>query len=48
MNDRALHTLEFDKIRDKLSTYASSERGKALCLDLLPLGSPAEVELAQT
>ncbi len=48
MNERALHTLEFDKIRDKLSTYASSERGKELCSNLLPLGTPKEVEFAQT
>ncbi len=36
MNDRALRVLEFGKIRDRLSTYALSDPGKALCDALTP------------
>lgn len=36
MNEKALRILEYNKIIDKLETYASSARGKELCKKLLP------------
>ena len=36
MNDKALKTLEFLKIRDALSQYANSQAGKKLCETLVP------------
>lgn len=37
MNKKSLKILEFNKIIDKLETYAASEGGKALCRDLTPM-----------
>ena len=37
MNDRALRVLEFTKIREMLASYALSDSGKTLCLELKPL-----------
>ena len=37
MNDKALKTLEYDKIIARLETYASSSMGKKQCAALLPL-----------
>ena len=36
MNEKVLKTLEYDKIIDKLTDYASSSMGKAMCKKLLP------------
>ena len=36
MNERALKTLEYDKIIEQLKRYAGSEMGKALCSQLKP------------
>ncbi len=36
MNDRALRVLEFNKILERLSAYALSDPGKALCAALTP------------
>ncbi len=36
MNERALKTLEFDKIIEQLKRYAGSEMGKTLCAQLKP------------
>lgn len=36
MNEKALRTLEYIKIIDKLSDYAATARGKELCAHLLP------------
>ena len=36
MNDKALKTLEYDKIISRLETYASSSMGKKRCASLLP------------
>ncbi len=46
MNEKVLHTLEFDKIREKLSACAYSEKGKKLCESLVPLSSPEEIKHA--
>ncbi len=43
MNTKALKTLEYDKIIDRLTGYASSEMGKNLCRDLLPSSDYAEI-----
>ncbi len=37
MNEKVLHVLEYDKIVDKLSEYATSEPGKRMCKELLPV-----------
>ena len=36
MNDKVFKTLEYDKIIEKLETYASSPMGKKQCRELLP------------
>ncbi len=48
MNEKVLHTLEFDKIREMLSSHAFSEKGKELCKTLVPLTSMEEIEHAET
>ena len=36
MNEKALKTLEFSKIIDKLTDFAASAPGRELCRSLLP------------
>ena len=36
MNEKVLHTLEFDKIINILADCAGSEPGKSMCLGLRP------------
>ncbi len=43
MNEKALHTLEFDKILTRLTELAGSESGKALCRELKPLADMREI-----
>ncbi len=47
MNDKALHTLEFDKIIDLLAGRASSEPGRAKCRALRPLTDLDEINMLQ-
>lgn len=47
MNDKALKTLEYDKIISKLETYASSPMGKKHCSSLLPSSDYDEILKAQ-
>ncbi|MCD8020742.1 MAG: endonuclease MutS2 [Clostridiales bacterium] len=47
MNEKALKTLEFDKIIEKLSSYAASEMGKKCCTELLPSSDYSEILSAQ-
>jgi len=47
MNEKNLHTLEFDKIREMLATYALTEGAKAQALSLLPSDYPEEARRLQ-
>ncbi len=47
MNDKVLHTLEYDKIIALLTEKASSEPGRELCRALKPGTDPAEINQAQ-
>ena len=48
MNKKALTTLEYNKIIDQLTEYASTEMGKSLCRDLVPSCSLEEIRQSQT
>ncbi len=43
MNQKALRTLEYDKIIEKLAEYAASEPAKALCRELIPSADYDEI-----
>ena len=43
MNTKALKTLEYDKIIQRLEAHASSEMGRKLCRDLLPSSDYEEI-----
>ncbi|MDF2872829.1 MAG: MutS2 family protein [Anaerocolumna sp.] len=47
MNEKALKTLEYYKIIEKLSTYAGSGLGKTMCSNLLPVNDIDEIKKAQ-
>ena len=47
MNEKALHTLEFDKIITHLATLASSAPGRDRCLALRPSDSLPEISRLQ-
>ena len=47
MNRKALKTLEYDKIINKLTEYAASPMGKELCRDLLPYADLEEIRQMQ-
>ncbi|MBQ9814483.1 MAG: endonuclease MutS2 [Lachnospiraceae bacterium] len=47
MNDKVLKTLEFNKITEQLSSWASSDAGKALCSGLLPMTDIEAIRTAQ-
>ncbi len=47
MNEKALKTLEYDKILQMLEEHASSQPGKELCRALLPKDSLPEIEQMQ-
>lgn len=48
MNQKALKTLEYYKIIDKLTEYAASEPGKKLCRELVPSSDFHEIIQTQT
>lgn len=48
MNQKALKTLEYNKIISQLEEYASTEMGKALCRELIPSCSLEEIRQNQT
>ena len=43
MNSKVLKTLEYDKIIEKLATYASSPMGKKSCMELVPSSDQQEI-----
>ncbi len=47
MNEKVLKTLEYDKIIDQLTTFASSEDAKRRCQKIKPLTDKAKIELLQ-
>ena len=47
MNSKALQTLEYYKIIQKLTTYASSPMGKTRCESLLPSTDLSEIRSLQ-
>ncbi len=47
MNEKALKTLEFDKIIAQLESYASSPLGRSLCRGLVPSADIHEIKQAQ-
>ena len=48
MNEKALKTLEYNKIIDQLTEYATTELGKALCRELHPSCDLEEIRRTQT
>lgn len=46
MNNKALKTLEYNKITDRLASHASSEPGIKLCLELQPMMDMNEINSA--
>ncbi len=47
MNEKALRTLEYNKIIEQLTSFAGSLLGKDLCKNLVPSTSLSEIEAAQ-
>lgn len=47
MNKKVLHTLEYYKITEQLSSYASSDWAKEHCRHLKPMNDQAQIEQAQ-
>lgn len=47
MNEKVLHTLEYTKIIDLLVQKASSEPGRLMCRELVPMTDPESIRLAQ-
>ena len=47
MNQKALQTLEYDKIIRQLEEYATCPLGKELCRDLLPSSDLTEIKRTQ-
>ena len=47
MNKKVLHTLEYYKITEQLSAYASSDWAKEHCRHLKPMTDQAKIEQAQ-
>ena len=45
--NKALKTIEFDKVLELLSEFAVSDCGKKRCLETLPLSDIEEIKLAQ-
>lgn len=48
MNKKVLYTLEYNKITEQLSNYASSDWAKEHCLHLKPMTDPSKIKQAQT
>ena len=48
MNEKVLHTLEYDKIIQRLEPFAFSAQAKAMCLALTPATDLVEIRERQT
>lgn len=48
MNEKVLQTLEYTKVRDSLTDKATSEPGREICRNLIPMTDLNAIELAQT
>ena len=48
MNEKALKTLEYTKIIDQLTEYASTEMGKQMCRELQPSCDLGTIRQSQT
>ena len=48
MNKKVLHTLEFDKIIDKLSEFATCPGGERLCKELVPITDIPKIRTMQS
>ena len=48
MNEKVLHTCEYDKIIGQLTEYAGSLPGKKLCRELLPMRRLSDIDLYQS
>ena len=48
MNNKVLHTLEFDKIINTLADFATCPGGKRACEELQPLDDIRKIRLLQT
>ena len=48
MNQKALKTLEYDKIIDMLTGFALTPLGKKQCQELLPMDDSRAIRKAQT
>lgn len=48
MNKKVRNTLEYNKIIDQLTLKASSDPGRKLCRELVPMTDPDDITLAQT
>ena len=47
MNEKVLKKLEFDKVIDKLVSFASGREAKELCADMSPIKDISELERLQ-
>ena len=47
MNEKVLHTLEFDKIIHKVSEFATCDAGKTACLKITPLDDLTKIKSLQ-
>ena len=47
MNEKVLKTLEYNKIIDRLTEHATSDPGRRLCRELVPMDRLSDIESAQ-
>ncbi len=47
MNKKVLHTLEYDKIIERLAGFATNDAGRAMCEGLLPSSDPDKIAFMQ-
>lgn len=42
--EKSLKTLEFDKISEKLASFAKCEQSKAICLNIMPENDISKIQ----